>query len=511
MASIQLNKANFQPLQMPDYTQGIQFLVESYKKSQEEQRLKKAAIAQKKAEFSSGLEYLGNHQKQASQDIEEFEDYVTKLGTFERDANGEFLENKKKRGFGNGEPRYSDADMAEINAMAISLAKKHESWKIQDQRYITDEEKYKNGAPGQYDPEVYDIVARDTKAGVPYNQRSMLEAAPINPYEAIGKLDIRTEDEKAAATKTQLVGNTWVTTRAGLPSNVQKQIYYNEAKTNFPFQKGLVDMMMKNGGTYTEKVNYIQGVLMPQMSDADFDYEDPTNMRLMAEARGEAIRIANEYYNERKFNPRLIEAASYYDDQKYGLSKEIGKEIKTLNPDESLIRKRINDANKTANAPELSFQPRSVTFGGKKFNDYVDLSGFEPTYTTLTGFKLPDDAIKYIEKRDPETGKPLVVNTSSGSKVKGLSAIKTTTFPEKKFENNYRVAGWDKEANIIRLVPIVKESDEKDADEISQEGIAYFTIPYLGHESMVDDIYDKQAKRKGSAYEIRDANENEFD
>ena len=54
-------------------------------------------------------------------------------------------------------------------------------------------------------------------------------------------------------------------------------------------------------------------------------------------------------------------------------------------------------------------------------------------------------------------------------------------------EKDYRVAGWDKKANMIRLT-LKDRKDLANRGEVDEES---YIIPFVGNESMIDEVVKK--------------------
>ena len=316
-------------------------------KAAQEDRLKKQAIQKVMSEYNSVMPWIENHKETASKMIEQFENRYAEMLTY--DKNG-----KIKRFF--GEPQLTDSEYVELQQMAAQMGQQFDRWKKADETMLKYTDEYKKNAQ-KYDSETFNIVDSDYKASGELT-RSPLEVKPANVYDYISKLDPRTPDQLKQDTVPS--GNTWIT--KSLDPEIQRQLYWQAATTDFSFQKGMVDMMMRDNTLSTnDKIQYIMGIMAPNLPyDKPSEYMNNTALR---ETYDEASRIVKEYQNERKFNPRLIEAAAYYDDQRFGLSKRIGKGGSRIN--ETLYNYDVKKTKDEKEKFNISDIPKTkLNFGG---------------------------------------------------------------------------------------------------------------------------------------------------
>ena len=375
----------------PDFSfnisESMKPVFEAFRIKAQDQRLKKQAVQQIIQQYNSALPWMENHKEKASQLIEEFENQYAQMLTFDK--------NGKPKRF-TGEPELSDSEYLQITQQATQMGIQFDKWKQNDEKMLKETEEYKKNSD-KYDSETFNIIDSDYKVTGEYS-RSPLEIKPANVYSYISKLDPRTPDEIKRDTVPS--GNTWVT--KSLDPEIQQQLYWQAATNDFAFQKGLVDMMMRDNTMSTNaKIEYIKGILAPNLPfDKPGEYmKNPALRNAIFKTHDEAIRIVNEYQTERKFDPRLIEAAAYYDDQYFGLSERIGKggtrTNETLyNYDQRKARQKAEQEEEYMPTPEREFNFNGIKVTG------VDLS--RNTKAKLSNYQLPKGSYTVETKNEIE-------------------------------------------------------------------------------------------------------------
>jgi len=483
--------ASIPQYQIPNYasyltdTSGNEFLAQSiYNNFQNKAKLDREQdhqLREKYREFNPADLKKDENTDFAIKGISEIEDYMARAYTFEMDDKGNFTKKPKGLSF---KPNYSDRENAFISKKINEFGKEFIKRKAGEELVRNETEEYKKNQD-KYDPEYFNLYMKDyiESNSIP-EAGTFLSISPNTKLEAHfsdKKLDLRSDIEKKSKTP-EYVGDIIKYTNQSLSPDKQKIVYLSEIYSNQSLQKGIVDRFMKDEKlTPREKIDIIAGQIIGDKSG---------NKELEDQAYAIASSAAYDYTYKRKFSPELIDAGTFYGDKYLGLPSMIGKGDTWEEANTSLHNARIKEgwdtkkeatkkaeeeSKKTANLNEIQ-----QTFGGVKYYKYVDLSNVEPVNTTLKGFKLRSGAKRYLEKIDPNTGKvtPYEVGGKKGQ------AVRISNPPEMKKEIDYRIAGFDKEADIIRLVKIEPTNLEKDESE-------FFTIPLKGNEELLKEPVKK--------------------
>lgn len=408
--------------------------------------------------------------------------------------------------------------MSAIRDMSVDLAKRKQG----EDLYKKELEEYKKN-PDKYDKDYWDIwTNRYLTNGELPEGGSFLSVAPIYDVEGFLKdpsFDPRTKAEKEGVPTPE--GN-YIVYRSQDAKPEQQNTIYSAAAKRQDFAKGLTNEFMQDTGTsYEQKRAYIAGVLSgiepPQDGKISPEWYSSTQGQKFDLALQKANQIMNDWRDDRKYDPSLINAATYwgYRDKEY--QRNIGKGEERRDFNIGLYNAQVNAARKKAEEKPVSLQERSITFAGNEYPNYVDVSNVESTNTTLTGYKLPKDAVKYIEKRDLSTGQIIPIK----AKGKTESAIKVTNPIETKTGDDYVVSGWDKNKNVIRLIKkdraglTTKEVSERDANgkpivkQVRDE--ESYMIPYRTNEYIIEEIVKKLQGKNATARETEELTENYFD
>jgi hypothetical protein len=388
---------------------------------------------------------------------------------------------KKIRDFFYG-PELDDMEQAEIykliNTEAAEIGKRKSSndlMKKESEEFNRNQEKY----DGNYFNKQMERY-RNEPGYVP-EAKSYLSIAPnLNIEDALSdpKNDPRTELERKG---NEIPDGNFIITRTPSALPEQQRTVYNAAlRSNPSLAKGAVYRFINDASkTYEEKKAYVAGSLMKNPPN------DPNVRKAMIDMNLEkADKIMADFRDDVKVDPALMDAAIFWgeNDQKWQENVGKGGERRDLNQGayNDMLRRQREKADKGTEAQANPLQTRKITFAGNEYPNYVDISNVESTNTTLTGFRLPKDAVKLVEKIDIKTGKPMPI------KVKGKEekAIRITNPIETKTENDYIVNGWDRDKNIIRLT--LKNKEDLESGE--QES---YMIPYVGNEIMIKEITNK--------------------
>ena len=472
-------------------------------KAAQEDRLKKQAIQKVMSEYNSAMPWIENHKETASKMIEQFENRYAEMLTY--DKNG-----KIKRFF--GEPQLTDSEYVELQQMAAQMGQQFDKWKKADETMLKYTDEYKKNAQ-KYDSETFNIVDSDYKASGELT-RSPLEVKPANVYDYISKLDPRTPDQLKQDTVPS--GNTWIT--KSLDPEIQRQLYWQAATTDFSFQKGMVDMMMRDNTLSTnDKIQYIMGIMAPNLPyDKPSEYMNNTALREQVyKTYDEASRIVKEYQNERKFNPRLIEAAAYYDDQRFGLSKRIGKGGSRINEtlynyDQREARQKAEQEKEYTPTQEREYNIEGVPVTG------IDLS--RNSKTRLNNFQLPKGS--YTMDRKEEIENPEYVKIKSKMEnakgrdkknlerqLKDIPEMISRPRVDKSFIKDigtadYEVVTYGEDGSGNKVI-ILKEPDRKDEYGEIRKG-RYIFIPMEGNEEILKQINKNFKKDQEQQPELLD-------
>jgi hypothetical protein len=491
------------PLDFSPLENVIQQKKQEREKAARESRQRYMDIEDKVNNLDIAASKLPEFQNQASDRINELRDHIGKIFTYEGDGKGGFT-NKLKRQT-NGEPQISDKEYVDIMSKFTDISKSINSSMQSVQAANEDTEAFKKDKGDNFDPITFSKYMGDFEKGGKYVKGSALDQKSIDPqkYFSDPKLDPTYEERSKNPIET-IQGDNIKKVIPDLDPVKRDMIYYSEARNNYGVGKGLVDNMIADKThTTREKLDYIKGILLgDRINDTS-----PQGLELQNKAESSAVDMLQKYDQQRKFDPSLIEAAAHYNaDPAIGIkmNENIGKGMTSIKPDESLHREKtmeaINEADKEKDSKK-PIQEVERTFSGKTYNNYIDLSTQSPDVTTVKNYKLPKDAVKYVEKVNLNTGKREPVGTHGDKAVGIKNPVETKT------TDDYRVAGYDKQKGIIRLVKANEKalteyepSDDDNAPKIpiSKDEESYI-IPYQGNEYMIDESFKKAEGKKSSA------------
>ena len=409
--------------------------------------------------------------KLASDSINKIYDELKNAYMYEMDDDGTYTSKKKTFAFG---PKLNDREYATI-MNKISNIDQLISQRLSEEKILeADEKLYKedqrNGT-GLYDEEEYKMNVRHYElSGLMPEGGSFLSPKAKDPLAVVSdkKLDIRTTQLKQPEVVPSGVYD--IKRYPSMNEDLQSAIYSDIVARDVGFQKGLVDKMASE-----EDIDSFKARIMGAI-----DYYDPNNPEAVRKASMEAERIMDDYFSLRKFEPDLVEAAATWGQVVKGYHKKIGEgyDVKSIN------QSRYKDALEKIQGEEENQQlpEGKYKFAGQTYDNYTDASTVGSEYVTLRAFKpKKGEMTKFVQKRDEE-GKIIPI--------KGMDAIRINNPKESRMEGDYVVAGWDRDANIIRLVRKDRkglfDEREKTTDEES------YIIPYVGNESIIDEIVKKQ-------------------
>jgi len=415
-------------------------------------------------------------QQYAAEAIKRVNELAANSMTYDKDGKA-----KKIRDFFYG-PELDDTEQAEIykliNTEAAELAKRKSSNDL-----MKKEADEFNKNPDKYDSNYYNkqMERYRNEPGYMPEAKSYLSVAPnMNIEGALSdpKLDPRTEMERKGSESPE--GNFIVTTVPSALPEQQRTVYNAALRSNPSLAKGAVYRFINDTSkTYEEKRAYIAGSLVKKLPDDPKIREQMLNLALQ-----KADKVMADFRDDVKVAPELVDAAIFWgeNDQKWQENIGRGGEKRDLNQGayNDMLRRQREKSEKATEAKATPLQTRKITFAGNEYPNYVDLSNVESTNTTLTGYKLPKDAVKLVEKIDTKTGKPMPIK----AKGKDEKAIRIKNPIETKTENDYVVSGWDRDKNIIRLT--LKNKEDLESGE--QES---YIIPYIGNETMIKEIIKK--------------------
>lgn len=483
---------NIKPLDFSGIGQSMQNVNYLFKQRAQDQRLKKQAIQKAMIEYNSAEPIMKKHQEVMTEAIDMLQEEYANMLTYGEDG-------KVKRGF--GEPKITDKEYLQWMQNAAKLGVQAEKWKKDTDQVYKEVEEYKKNTV-KYDPRTFNLRNSDWSVTGEY-ELPLLEAAPANVYEYLSKLDPRTKDELSFATSKKAVGNEWEITIQSLNPEIQRQLYYTAANNDYAFQKGLVDMMMDdNALTKDQKIEYIRGIIAPNLPyDKPGEYmQNEAVRKQIFKAHEEAMRVVDEYEVERKFDPRIIDAAAHYNDERFGLSQRIGMGGSYRTPNETMIN---YDARKARE--EKEFEPteqRTYTIDGVPVEG-VDLS--RSTKTILSNFQLPkgsytmevgqaksqlesmtERANELESKGEKKKAKEIrdKINKGEYSSETRQSTIKKTLSDTKTAD--YEVVTYGKDGSDNNVI-VIKEPDTEDSYGKEVKG-RYIFVPMEGNESILNQI-----------------------
>jgi hypothetical protein len=342
-----------------------------------------------------------------------------------------------------GEPRLTDEEYVKLMSKASMIAKNFADRKKSDEAFAKDLETLKTDTKGIYDTEKADMAINDFNITKRY-KGGMLEVAPVNVFSYLDKLDYRDDKDKQPIVTPK--GNSFEYTVKGLDPSEQKQIYYSKAKSDYAFQKGLTDMMMRDNSMSTQnKIDYIVGTMVPNINELDIN--NPAHRDIISKTYEKANQAVREYQNERKFDPRLIEAAIQYNDQFYNLSKNIGAEKKWTKFNESLYNDTIKrNRDKADEKTEVEFPPaRPLNIYGIESKNSIRIGQDVKSYTPS------EKSFKRIK-----TGK----KDKMGNEIYATQMDKKSKTPK-----NYTILEYDSDNDQFILQEILTTEQREDGEE----------------------------------------------
>jgi hypothetical protein len=377
-------------------------------------------------------------------------------------------------------------------------------WKQSDDLMMRDSEIYKKD-PSKFDERQWSLKESDYLTSGIYKGDG-LDVSHPNPYTIFNDKLAEQIGYKETPTTIMSADNLkLITTKKGLDSEMQLKAYNTRISPDPALQKSMVDLFIVDDKmSINDKKMFMLGDMFAKEIVTDQSLDNNTKINMVIDKLNKTdkktldaaiVDIDKELNNldvHNIYGELLKESAISYGSNILGLHKRIGAGSVSEKPNIGYINSELKRArDKSEDEKEkIPLQTRVISFAGKEYKNYVDVSNSEPTNTTLTAYKLPKDAIKYVEKRDIKTGKviPITVKGEEEKAVQIKNPIETKT------ENDYKVAGWDKEANVIRLVL----KDRKDLTSTNRETLnterdeESYMIPYVGNESIIQEIVKKE-------------------
>lgn len=362
----------------------------------------------------------------AAKEMQDFQDQITKAATYQKDEKGNFLQ-KLRQKIGT-EPQFTDEEKVKIAEKGAELAQKYKQWNTWSKQASAIQKQFVSSKPGTYDPLAYQMYMGDYMASNNgTNLSKALQPASENPMDpkTLNEMDPRTADEKKPIQTLSKDGKTIIFTTPNADINQARLNYYARAKSDYGYQKGLVDTMMADQNTTEEqKIEFIKGILAGGAI---------TNGDIAQRAEKDAKTMIYDYKYNHNYDPYLIEAATQYGDQVKEIPSMIGKGNERTQPNYGLVNAELRKTKDT-----ILPQGTEVSYNGQDYKDFIlidkNISGYQPSkrvdvYTTT--------------KQEGNYGKSTTTHSSAWGNAAG----------------DYKLLGYSVDQNKIVLAPYITSTD----------------------------------------------------